>query len=237
MVAAQVRHILHSRNLCCEPKWFLVRLLAAFLFSVLCLFLAPALLKTTDALGLFSASVLSSPAKEKHFSLLYKQTFLSALSKYFSTLFFSLLSGLSGHDSVLDPGRCSDVNKCLYIRLYLGPSACPSPAVPLFLLSPFLSFSACLLSFPSSFLFSQQTEEISSSCSWNIVWVPIWRTPRSEGRKSSREREWEEAQKNLRKRGCLCLSLCDSPSVVSSSITNKMIDMKNTWRCEKEKRG
>lgn len=69
----------------------------------------------------------------------------------------------------------------------------------------------------------------------NTVWVRVWRTQSSQ-RLSERVR-----RENPRKSGCLCLSLCDSPSVVehfpTAVLLKRMIDMKNTLRSEQEKRG
>lgn len=194
-----------------EPEWFLIRLLV---FSVTATFrsLSPlvfysCLVKTTDALGLFSPSVLHYPPLLSSLSF-HSSTPLCPLQNSFYRcflLFSSLYIQAFSFQSWLSVAP-RQVHWCKLVLLYPSPSSSCLPSfssdswIPVVIFShisslPYLFFSITpLYSHPSLSHLSVNRGNLSP-CYCNIVWVLVWRTPRSEGRDSSmRETEWEGAQ-------------------------------------------
>lgn len=90
-----------------ETQWFLIRLLQQHVLLFPPLVSSSHLDKMADTLGLFSASVLSSLTVKA-----LSCPLLSGLSIYIGITVRGLCTGfsVSGHDAVLQPGRCTDIS-------------------------------------------------------------------------------------------------------------------------------
>lgn len=236
--------------LCDSTSSFLLHLF--FFVDVVCLFFYSSLVKTMDALSLFSFAVFSRLSGKAFLpSSCFRQAFFfNALSithhPHFvpEQLFPFFVPLWWKHDSVLHL-TWTDVNK------YTPSSFFFCSCIP-FVIYPLLSTPNSNSRYPSSLpppsiLFPPGSVNRGnlSRCSWNIcVGSCLTHTEERRGEnQGGREAEWGGAQKTWEKWLVVFVlvwfTICGGERSLTAVFfsTNKMIDMKNTLKCEKEKRG
>lgn len=191
-----------------------------------------------DALSLFSFAVFSrlsgkaflpsSCFRQAFFLMLFRSLITPTLSQNSCSLFFVPLWWK--HDSVLHL-TWTDVNK------YTPSSFFFCSCIP-FVIYPLLSTPNSNSRYPSSLpppsiLFPPGLVNRGnlSRCSWNIcVGSCLTHTEERRGEnQGERERQSEGEHRKPEKSGWLCLSLCDSPSVVESALLQQFFFQPIRW--------